>query len=378
MKALTVGSAMLDTIAVIADDRIEQVRMSNADTSFLLLEEGRKTDAIEISTHSGGGAVNTAVAMARLGHEVATVVKLGRDQRAHTIVAGLTQERVSVRWVRAADDLPTGASVLISSHDRNAAIFTYRGANTTLVSDDLDPAAFEVDLVYIASLSNLSAACFPTLLDMAKAAGAMVATNPGIRQLSARSGTVLENLGRIDILVINRVEAEALVAPLVARHGEAWCGHDHTMLHRELPEQARRPLSGGGYQVGVVAFLTTLAALGTRHVVLTMGRQGALLHSADDLYYCPALEHPSPAGTAGAGDAFAATLATAIAAGAPAASALQAAAVNASSVVGHVDAQTGLLRADELAARLATDGTRISVAHWRSGRPSQQVATGKD
>ena len=41
MKALTVGGAMLDTIAIIADDRIERMTMLNADTSFLLLEEGR-------------------------------------------------------------------------------------------------------------------------------------------------------------------------------------------------------------------------------------------------------------------------------------------------------------------------------------------------
>ena len=66
MKALTIGGAMIDTIAIIADDRIERMTMLNADSSFLLLEEGRKTEALEISTHVGGGAVNAAVAMARI------------------------------------------------------------------------------------------------------------------------------------------------------------------------------------------------------------------------------------------------------------------------------------------------------------------------
>ena len=42
-------------------------------------EEGRKTEALEISTHVGGGAVNAAVAMARLGLDVAALVKLGKD-----------------------------------------------------------------------------------------------------------------------------------------------------------------------------------------------------------------------------------------------------------------------------------------------------------
>jgi len=41
-------------------DRIEHMTMLNADSSFLLLEEGRKTEAEEVSTHPGGGAVNAA------------------------------------------------------------------------------------------------------------------------------------------------------------------------------------------------------------------------------------------------------------------------------------------------------------------------------
>ena len=64
MKALAVGGAMIDTIAIIASDRIEQMTMKNADNSFLLLEEGRKTEAVEISTHVGGGAVNATVNLA--------------------------------------------------------------------------------------------------------------------------------------------------------------------------------------------------------------------------------------------------------------------------------------------------------------------------
>ena len=79
MKALTVGSAMIDTIAIMASDSIERMSMRNAESSFLLLEEGRKTDALEVSTHCGGGAINTAVAMSRLGLDVATLVKVGRD-----------------------------------------------------------------------------------------------------------------------------------------------------------------------------------------------------------------------------------------------------------------------------------------------------------
>src|SRR5215471_19343400 len=110
MRVLTIGSAMVDTIAIIDSDRIERMSMLNADSSFLLLEEGRKTEAEEISTHTGGGAVNAAVAMARLDMDVATLAKLGTDVRAETILTRLTHEGVSTRWTLRDARAPTGAS----------------------------------------------------------------------------------------------------------------------------------------------------------------------------------------------------------------------------------------------------------------------------
>ena len=171
MKALTVGSAMIDTIAIMASDSIERMSMRNAESSFLLLEEGRKTDALEVSTHCGGGAINTAVAMSRLGLDVATLVKVGRDERAETILARLMEEQVSTRWVLRDEREPTGASVLISSHDRNAGIFTFRGANTLLEPEDLRDEMFAVDLCYISNLSNKSAECFPLLVQAGQSPG---------------------------------------------------------------------------------------------------------------------------------------------------------------------------------------------------------------
>ena len=168
MRVLTIGSAMIDTIAIIDSGRIERISMQNADSSFLLLEEGRKTEAGEVSTHAGGGAVNAAVAMARLGMDVAVLARLGADARAEAILKRLEQEGVSTEWVKRDPRSPTGASVFISSHDRDAAIFTFRGANTLLEVEDLADEAFAVDVIYIANLSNESADCFPAIVERGK------------------------------------------------------------------------------------------------------------------------------------------------------------------------------------------------------------------
>ncbi len=362
MKALSIGGAMIDTIAIIESERIERMSMLNAETSFLLIEEGRKTEALEVSTHCGGGAINTAVAMSRLGLDVATLVKLGRDARADLILGRLTTEGVSSRWVIRDAGAPTGASVLLSSHDRDAAVFTFRGANTLLEPSDLIDEAFATDLVYVSSLSNRSVECYPHIIDKAKAAGALVAVNAGVRQLSARGSAFLESLGKIDILAINRPEADALVPALVAKFGEGG-----SVISLEAGEQPPRLLArglvGGGYEMSVPAFLCALRRLGTRYVMLTDGRGGAFVCADGSVNYCPAVE-ANVAGTAGAGDAIAATFTAFVALGRPSDVALKAATLNAASVVAHIDTQSGLLRHDALEERLATSPD-LHLRQWK-------------
>lgn len=362
MKALTVGGAMIDTIAIIANDRIERMTMLNADNSFLLLEEGRKTEATEISTHIGGGAVNAAVAMARIGLDVSTLVKLGKDQRAETVLSHLLQEGVSTRWALRDGRAPTGASVLVSSHDRNAAIFTFRGANTLLEEADLRDAAFAVDAVYVSSLSNESADTFPAIIAKAKTQGALVATNPRVRQLSSRTSAFQEALTRIDILAVNRSEADVLVPSLVARFGEG--GAALPLAPGETPPRLlARGFSGGGHDMSLQAYFAALRQMGPRFVIVTDGRHGAFLGTSDAIYFCPVVE-AKVAGTAGAGDAFNATFTAQIALGCTPEDALRAAAVNAASVVCHIDTQTGLLSRDAIGAKVAAMRDKLPVRRW--------------
>ena len=362
MKVLTVGGAMIDTIAVIDSDRIERMSMLNADSSFLLLEEGRKIEAQDSSTHTGGGGVNAAVALARLGLDVAAMSKRGRDARAETILAGLMQEGISTRFAFRDSRAPTGGSVIVSSHDRNAAVFTFRGANTLLEMDDLRDDAFAVDLVYVANLSNKSADCFPTIVKKAKERGALVATNPAVRQLSARGGAFFDTLPLIDILSINQAEADVLVPTLVARADE---GGPTLALEpgEEPPVLAVRGLTSGGFAMTLVSFFAALSALGPKHVLLTDGARGSFLNRESEILYCPALP-TKVASTAGAGDAFSATFAAFTALGRSPEEALRAGTINAASVCNHVDTQTGLLSCEVIDTRLKAEGDKLPVRRW--------------
>jgi ribokinase len=362
MKVLTVGGAMIDTIAIIEPHRIERMTMANADESYLLLAEGRKTEALEVSTHCGGGAINAAVCVARLGADTAALAKLGQDDRAETVMARLMAEGVSARWVLRDRRATTGASVMVSSHDRNAAIFTYRGANTLLEAGDLKDDAFAVDLVYVSSLSNRSADCFPEIIARAKAHKAFVATNPGIRQISSRGSALSQCLAQIDLFALNRAEADVLVPSLVAEIGEG--GPVLTPNDAlPLPELALRGLAGGGYEISLPAYFAAMARKGVRYAVVTDGKGGCYLGTSGTLYHCPILQG-DVAGTAGAGDSYLATLAAMLVDGVDVAWAMRFAAANSSSVVAHVDTQTGLLSRqvlDDMRPRLERD---LPVQSW--------------
>lgn len=362
-KALTVGGAMVDTIAIIDSDRIERITMRNADISFLLLEEGRKTESSEISTHCGGGAINAAVAMARLGHDVSTLVKLGQDSRADMILTRLSAEGVSTRWASRTAKAATGAAVMIAAHDRNAAIFTFRGANTLLSPDDLKDDAFAVDLVYITTLSNESADCFPELVAKAKAHDAMVATNPGIRQLTARQDAFHACVADIDILALNRNEADALVPSLIQRFGE---GGPALPLEpdEQPPALVARGFESGGFHISLMAFVRAMLELGVKWVVITDGREGGFVATDQEIIHCPT-PPCQVAGTAGAGDAFSSTLSVSLADGKSVEEAVLAATVNATSVIGYVDTQTGLLDGSALEKRRMEAAKQLKLRRWK-------------
>lgn len=367
MKVLTVGGAMIDTIAIIENSAIERMSLQNAGASFLLLEDGRKTEALDISMHCGGGAINTSIAFARLGFDCATLVKLGDDRRADQIIARLDEEGVSTRWIKRDARAPTGSSVMVSSHDRNAAVFTFRGANTLLSADDVDVAAFAVDLVYIANLSNEAAIAFPRLVEAATSNGACVAANPGTRQLHAHGDDFVATLPHIGILSLNRREAEDVIALLnhasFARseaRGETALAFPH---HIERPALAGRGLRRDGRALGIRDFFRALIAAGVRSIVLTDGKDGAFAATKDGVFYCQAV-NVEVAGTAGAGDAFGATFAAYMAQGFEPAFALSAATLNAASVLGFIDTQTGLMRRKELDTRLAEAAAIPNVIGW--------------
>ncbi|WP_020593769.1 carbohydrate kinase family protein [Kiloniella laminariae] len=352
MKALALGGATVDIIASVSDDEIERMTMHNAITNFLLLEEGKKVEAETIETHTGGGAINASVSMAKLGLDISCVVKLGDDIEGQMVLKRLEQTGIDSKWVINGSELPTGCAVMVSSHVRNPTIFVARGANTLLTPDEITPEMFaDVGLTYVTGLSGASADCFPKIVRLAKEAGSLVVANPGIRQLTSRTQSFWDSLAHIDVLVLNEVEAARLLPFVSAKSEQDFTGCCAYSNEKNLPELLKKGVGIPGARLSLEGFVSTITQFGPKQVLVTNGKEGAYLGTDQEIVFCPA-QKARVMGTAGAGDSFASTFSAFIAVGQGDETALKAAAINAASVVSVMDTQSGLLGKDEILQRI--------------------------
>jgi ribokinase len=201
------------------------------------------------------------------------------------------------------------------------------------------------DLVCVASPSNRSADCFPNIVAEGTKAGAFVSFNPAIRQLTSRPGDFLACLDKVDLLAINRVEAEALI-PTISTHHEP-CGADESPLDDNTRHLMKVGLEFGGFSMSLKRFFGAIRSLGTSNVIVTDGINRSYLANETGIYFCPILRG-EVRGTAGAGDAFISPLSAFLTMPCAAKLALRAVTINASAVVAEIDTQIGLMKLDAL------------------------------
>ena len=309
------------------------------------------------------------MSFARLGFEVSTLVNLGRDDRARSVRAALEGEGVKQNLIVDTGLAGTGASVLISAHERDAAVFTFRGANGHMEANDLAANAFLQDIVYITGLSERSAELFPEIVDRAAAAQAFITANPGIRQLAARGTELQKALSKITLLSMNREEAATLLPRLLQKLPKPtleFAGDGPN----EAADLMRRGFSVSGFEMSFAHFCEAALMLGPQCILITDGSRGAYAATRDQIVFCPALVS-EVVGTAGAGDAFTSTFTSMYANGSEPGVALQNATANASSVVGYADTQSGLLRTGALNARLEANKNKLILIAWHANRAAR-------
>jgi ribokinase len=286
---------------------------------------GETLSADEFHTFNGGKGANQAVAVARLGHPVSMIGKVGDAEFGQRLRDGLKAAGVNAQAVETAKGTSSGVALITVDHRGQNSISVVPGANARVMPEDLDRwtprlrsagmilAQLEIPLQTVEYLAELAEQfAVPLMLDPAPA-----------RKLPR---TLLR---RVTFLTPNEAETCAL------------CG----IANREDLDEKTAAESA-----------EHLLKQGARNVIVKMGRRGAYVATADGLRQMVPGFKVKAVDTTAAGDAFNGGLAVALLRGTPIAEAVRyASAVGAVSVT-RAGAQPAMPVAAEVEGLLGTSG----------------------
>jgi len=231
----------------------------------------------EFETYPGGKGANQAVAASRMGGEVSMVGRVGNDDFGDTLIQGLVENQIKTTYVIKDSEAPTGIAMIAVASDGQNLIVVAPGANYEVSTDDVNNTRDlmrEADLLLVqleCPLETVSAA-----IDLAKVYEVPVVLNPAPAQPLSEA-----LLAKVDVLTPNESEL--------------------ALLSNE-----------DDFEKGI----NTLRKAGVRHVILTMGADGARVVSDEVDEHLPSYEITAVDATA-AGDAFNGALAVGLAEGKP-------------------------------------------------------------
>lgn len=157
----------------------------------------------------GGKGANQAVAAARLGARVALAARVGLKENGAAMVEQLKGEGVDTRAVaQPADEAPGVALIVVGAADAENQIVTVAGSNGLLPLEQIE--ALELDgLRWLVAQQELPLQSVARAFERAHALGVKTLLNaapfrPGCEAL----------LPHVDLLVVNALEAQALVTTL--------------------------------------------------------------------------------------------------------------------------------------------------------------------
>ena len=135
-----------------------------------------------------GAESNLAVGLAKLGHEVLWISRLGEDEFGHYVQNMIRSEGVDTRAVRFDEANPTGIMFKETSRGETA-VYSYRkhSAASAMEPEDLDESLFEeAEILHITGITPvLSESCRRTVeraVELAKRHGVRISFDPNIRR----------------------------------------------------------------------------------------------------------------------------------------------------------------------------------------------------
>lgn len=236
---------------------------------------GRLVLVDEISLHTGGCAVNSATALARLGLPVEVIGKVGADPFGDFVVQALAERGIGARGVLRDEVAGTSASLVMVEPDGERRFVHYLGANATLRATDVD-----LSLVRSAAIFHIGGALVLPGIDGEPTAGLLrAARDAGVITFL---DTVWDDTGRW----------MQLLAPCLP------------LTDYFVPSLAEAQMITG--LDDPVAVARSLIEAGAGTVALKMDARGCLVMTSDGRWFRQPGFQVDAVDATGAGDAFAA------------------------------------------------------------------------
>ncbi len=349
MKIITFGGATRDIFIHYENAQTIEWSSKQEIKSFLLLQEGTKIEISSIEYSTGGGAVNSATSFKRLGFDVTSIIKVGKDEQGNAILAELQHEGIETHACTTAP-ISTGMSYIIPAADGDNTVLAFRGANAHISQEEFPFSALEEsDCLYITSLSGTSSQLLLPVTKYAKEHGVFVANNPGISQLSSGIEALKTSLPSIDVFILNNSEAQQFMMSLskvIAPDTNEYIVPTQNK-HTPLPVLLATPWQCKNICFNLIQYFKTIEQLGPKIVVVTDGAHGVYVYTHNTIYYHPSLP-VKLVNALGAGDAFGSCFVASLLQKNSIEQAIMHGLLNSTSVISHLGAKTGLLTREEL------------------------------
>ncbi|QNK41216.1 sugar kinase [Caproicibacter fermentans] len=256
---------------------------------FIAEEEALLEDVRHYSTSVAGAEFNVAVGLARLGHPVGYLTKLGSDPFGRRIVKVMNRNSINTSMVMKSKDHATGFMLKSKTSHGDPDIYYYRknSAASTICPEDLNGldlseyCALHMTGILPALSSSARESAFE-LIRKARNEGLMVFFDPNLRSQLWPSREVM-------IQTINKLASMADYVLPGENEGEVLCGT------RDPKKIAEFYLSRGA-----------------KAVIVKIGPKGAYAATEKISFYSPAYPAEKIVDTVGAGDGFAAGVISAL------------------------------------------------------------------
>ncbi len=303
-KIVSIGAAVQD---VFLQGEIFKAHKDDDGDMVETFEMGTKNDIDNVYITTGGGSTNAAVTFARQGFPTAFLGRVGNDLAGKAIMADLQADNVSTKLVHVTDKLATGYSALLLAPNGERTILTYRGASVDWKLKTADFQNVRPDWFYITTLSG-DLDSLKKIMTYARKHHIKVAINPGKKELK-KGHSFKQFLPDISILSVNKEEAQML-------------------FRGDTSEELARHVANH------IPF-----------VIITDGPKGSVGCDGKQIYKAGMYDKVPVVDRTGAGDAFSSGFTAMIAAGEPMEKAILFASANSTSVVSHLGAKPGIIKA---------------------------------